>query len=214
MPLFFFLLTLTIRVLLPISSPLGPVPWLSLSSLHPFRQRQIRWGPAHCKAVSPNRPLTLKLTVRVRGWGSDMKGEWCCFPCSCSEGQHFKRDDPQTSLRMKPNFHWLNCKGIQEPLHPQKPSASGTPLMTVYPQQAWGDLRLSHSYAMSEDWFCLSKFQSIPSPMVITMSQSPPLQLCPLLGSFKKGSPAKTWFHSFTPQKRNTLVLRFVPVHH
>lgn len=123
MPLFFFLLTLTIRVLLPISSPLGPVPWLSLSSLHPFRQRQIRWGLAHCKAVSPNRPLTLKLTVRVRGWGSDMKGEWCCFPCSCSEGQHFKRDDPQTGWSQ--TFTGLTAKESRNlcmpksPLHPE-----------------------------------------------------------------------------------------------
>lgn len=69
------------------------------------------------------------------------------------EGQHFKQDDPWTSFQMKSNSHWPNCWGLHEPLPLTKSCVSGSPLMAVHPQLVWGELRLTKSCTMSQDFF-------------------------------------------------------------
>lgn len=98
------------------------------------------------------------------------------------EGQHFKRDDPQTSLQMKPNFHWPNCCGLQEPPPPPppKPRASGSPLTAVYPKLAWGELRLSNSCAMSQD--SRSSSGEINPSVTLSSISTVKCNLGPLLG--------------------------------
>lgn len=153
-----FFLTLTLSVLLPASSTLSPCHdshSLCLLSLRPFKQRPIRWRLAHCVALSPKPPLTpnQQSEDEVGTWKVSGAVSHALHP----EGQHFKRDDPRTPLQMKPNSHWRNCWGLREPLPLPKPCASGSPLTAVYPQLAWGELRLSKSCAMSQGCFFLAK---------------------------------------------------------
>lgn len=100
-------------------SPLLPAVHSHLSSLCPFRQRQIRWRPAHRKAVSKTVP-----DLKLAAGSEDEAGTWkVSSPVSHAlrpKGQHFKRDDPQTSLQRMPDFHWLSCCGLQELPPPPK----------------------------------------------------------------------------------------------
>lgn len=92
----------------------------SLSSLSPFRQRQIRWRATHHGAVPVKTTYDLELAAR----SGDEVGTWkvsggvshALHP----KGQHFKQKDPRTSLQRKPDFHWVICCELQELLPPPK----------------------------------------------------------------------------------------------
>lgn len=140
-------------LLLHLSLPSISLHSLFLSSLHPFRQRQIRWRPARRAAVSLKRPLTpnwqsgLRMRLGLERWA-------VLFPMLCVwRGSTSNRTTLGPSLQMRPNSHWPNCCGLQEPPPPPKPRASGSPLTAVYPKLAWGELRLSNPCAMSLNFF-------------------------------------------------------------
>lgn len=156
---FLFHLSLSLSVLLFQHLHLSvPLPFLFIhspchSSVHSDRDRLGEdWPIARLSLRNDFWPQT---GSRVGVWGWD-KVSGAVSHALRPEGQHFKQDDPQTSLQMKPNFHWPNCCGLQDPPPPPKPRASGSPLTAVYPKLAWGELRLSNSCAMSQLFFPLS----------------------------------------------------------
>lgn len=135
-------------------SPLVSLHSLFLSSLHPFRQRQIRWRPARRAAVSPRRPLTPnwqsgpRMRLRLERWAVlfPMLSVW--------------RGSTSNETTLGPLSRWgqtltgPNCCGLLlEPPPPPKPRASGSPLTAVYPKLAWGELRLSNPCAMRWNFF-------------------------------------------------------------
>ena len=128
-----------------------PLHSLFLSSLHLFRQRQIRFETGSSRACLS----VMTRDPKLAGRSEDEVGTWkvsgAVSHALRPEGQHFKRDDPQTSLPMRPNSHFLNC-WVQEPPPPPKPRASGSPLTAVYPKLAWGELRFCNPHAMSQDF--------------------------------------------------------------
>lgn len=94
-------------------------PWRSLLSRGPLRQKKIRWR------LAPSLGCLSKITPdpgtdsRGRfGWGWNTKGKGHCFPCPASGGAALQTR-PASNLQMKPNSHWLNCRGT--------PGASASP---------------------------------------------------------------------------------------
>lgn len=73
---------------------------------------------------------------------------------------------------MKPNSHWPNCCRLQEPPPPPKPRASGSPLTAVYPKLAWGELRLSNSCAMSQEFLFFFFYLSSSGELNPSVTQS------------------------------------------
>lgn len=116
---------------------------LTLLSLHPFRQRQIRWRLTHREPVSQNRPLTSNWQP-VRRWGWDIKGEQCSFPCSLSAGVAL-----QMQQALRPLSRWSqtlagpNAVASRNPCRPQSPAhpAPRSRLFILsWPGVSWGYL--------------------------------------------------------------------------
>lgn len=92
-----------------------------------------------------------------------MKGERCCFPCSRSGGAALQTRRPPD---LSPDEAKLSlAQLLRTPGSPPKPRASGSPHTAFYPKLARGELRLSNSCSVSQDFFLFfRRAQSIPDP--------------------------------------------------